>query len=100
MQRKIEGWWRILCISALFCLGINVQAQSLNDLMGKPLNDKALQEFISQLDSEPVESFIPFRKSYKLSYTKAGIELEFNADLSLYQVNLFDSGVYLWKVYW
>jgi hypothetical protein len=69
-----------------------VQAQGIEQLLGKSYNDQQVQEFLSGLNGEALESFIPFRRVYKLSYKEDGVELEFNSDMSLFQVNLYDSG--------
>ena len=84
---------RLYILTTVVLLFINSTiAQNVEQLIGRAFNDTEVQAFIDQLDSEPIESFIPFRKSYLLSFTENGVELEFNSDMSLYQVNLYDSG--------
>ena len=80
----------ILVISSVL-FGIQVQAQNTL-LLGQALNSDAVQEFINELGTEPVESFLPYRRVYKLSYPASGVELEFNTDMSLYQISFYDSG--------
>lgn len=68
------------------------QAQSIKDIIAKGFNSDEIQTTIKEFNGKQVESFIPFRKSYLLSYPQSGVELEFNPDMSLYQISLYDSG--------
>lgn len=88
---------KILLVLLSFCMISTSWAIDLEKMIGKPLNDKELHSFISQLEGKRIESFLPFRKAYILSYPKEGIELEFNSNMSLYQVSLYDSGFTFFK---
>lgn len=65
----------------------------LEQLMGLPYNSPTISELRDNFETKkPVESFLPFLKVYKLDYLEDGIFMEYNSDISLYRIALFDSG--------
>ena len=83
-------------ISYILCLTFAVfsaRAQSLEKLMGMPYTHPELTSLISEFVSDSAEeSFLPYLKVFKVNYPKDGIYLEYNSDIALYRVALFDSG--------
>lgn len=84
---------RIFILTTFLVFGfMPLQAFDVTEMVGKPFNNKELSRFVASLEGKKIESFLPFRKAYILSFPDEGIELEFNSDMSLYKVNLYDSG--------
>lgn len=74
-------------------VSLSVHGEDLTSLIAKPLNYEGTQNLITSFDDgEAIESFIPFNRIYKLTYMGEGIEMEFNADMALVQINLYANG--------
>lgn len=91
MIKKIRSRsWLWIAVS-LVTLTLN--AQSPDFLLGLPYNSPELTKLILQFeDKTPTESFLPFQQTYKQDYFKEGISMEYNSDISLFRVKLYDSG--------
>jgi hypothetical protein len=85
-------------ISAAFFLilltSISTQAQTTNDLLGKSLNSPEVQQFIAthSNNQEPKEILQANIKTYTIDCKAGGVSLEFNANMALYRVVMYDSG--------
>ncbi|MGB1038967.1 MAG: hypothetical protein ACPGYY_09995, partial [Bacteroidia bacterium] len=67
--------------------------QSPENLLGLTYNSLEISKLIGAFNTDnPEESFMPYQKVYKLDYPKDGIYMEFNSDVALYRVALYDSG--------
>lgn len=90
IKKIISRSWLWIAVS-LVTLTLN--AQSPDFLLGLPYNSPELTKLILQFeDKTPTESFLPFQQTYKQDYFKEGISMEYNSDISLFRVKLYDSG--------
>ncbi|MBR9917113.1 hypothetical protein GYB29_05390 [bacterium] len=71
--------------------GFQASAQDVHQLLGKAINDREVDNFISELQDYE-ESFLPYAKIYKITSWSSGVELEFNSDFVVSKVSLYDSG--------
>ena len=61
--------------------------------MGKPYTYASVYKYIQNLKNDsPVESFLPYLRILKLDYLRSGVSMEFNTDIVLSKISLFDSG--------
>tara|TARA_B100001063_G_C16768054_1_gene559865 strand:+ start:535 stop:1692 length:1158 start_codon:yes stop_codon:yes gene_type:complete len=68
-------------------------AESPEKLLGKPYTYASVYKYIQNLkNNSPVESFLPYLRILKLDYLKSGVSMEFNTDIVLSKISLFDSG--------
>lgn len=83
-----------------FCITtLNVNAQAPELLLGLPYNSQEVTQLVSSFNNKkPTESFLPFQQIYKQDYFEDGIAMEFNSDISLYRIKLYDSG-YTYQAY-
>ena len=73
--------------------------QSAEKLLGLPYNSPEITSLRGTFITENAkESFLPFLKVYQLDYEEDGISMEFNSNISLYRIALYDSG-YTYKTY-
>ena len=83
-------------LSTLFFAALvwySAKAVEPQELLGLPYTDPLLSELRSSFQTvEPVESFLPFLKVYKIDYQQDGFAAEYNSDVALYKIALFDSG--------
>ncbi|MBT8326265.1 MAG: hypothetical protein KJP21_00995 [Bacteroidia bacterium] len=85
--------YRVLLLVASFVVLSNVTAQSPLTYLGKGLNSLEVVNYTSKLErNETIESFLPFQKTYKLDYLSSGATLEYNSDMGLYRISMYDSG--------
>ena len=74
-------------------------AQSPEKLLGKPLTSAPISKYIKSIENEkPIESFLPYLRILKLDYLQSGLSMEYNTDIVLSKISLFDSG-YTYKRY-
>lgn len=74
-------------------LHFNVFSQTPEQLLGKPYTSIKITDFLRSIDAQkPTESFLPYLRLYKMDYYAKGISMEYNTDISLYQIALYDSG--------
>ena len=97
MNNTTRFTFLLLTVSIFFtsvCYG-----QSPEKLLGQPYNSPELTKLRSTFQStEGKETFLPYLKIYKLDYVEDGIVTEYNSDISLFRVALYDSG-YTYKAY-
>lgn len=75
------------------------KAQSPEQLLGQPYISLETKQFLSSLNTtKPTEEFLPYLRLYKQNYAEDGMALEFNSDIALYRIMLYDSG-YAYKQY-
>ena len=68
-------------------------AQSPEKLLGKPLTSSSISEFMKSFKNDkPVESFLPYLRILKLDYLQSGLSMEYNTDIALSKISLYDSG--------
>lgn len=61
--------------------------------MGMPYTHPELTSLRNKFKTDSAEeSFLPYLKVFKVDYPQDGIYLEYNSDIALYRVALFDSG--------
>ena len=89
---KARGSAVLIVLFSLLAAAQSARAADPSTLVGKVINHPDLQSWMTTLGADPTESILPFRKAYRLSYPKAGVELEFNSNLALYQIVLYDKG--------
>ncbi len=84
---------RVSLVALSLILFMGVEAQSPLTYLGKGLNSMEVSQYTSKLDkNETIESFLPFQKTYKLDYLSSGATLEYNSDMGLYRISMYDSG--------
>jgi hypothetical protein len=87
---------RLLLIALGLTLFLNSTAQKAPtplEALGKGLNSVEVSNFTSSFNHDKrVESFLAFLKTYKLDYLEDGVTLEYDAQMSLYKIVMFDSG--------
>ncbi len=68
-------------------------AQSPEKLLGKPLTSEPISKFIkSNVNNKPIESFLPYLRVLKLDYLQSGLSMEYNTDIVLSKISMYDSG--------
>ncbi len=84
---------RLLVIAICSLVLSQANAQNILNALGKGLNTQEVDLVMKKLDHErKVESFLPYNKTYKLDFLNDGVVLEFDGQLGLYKITLFDSG--------
>ena len=68
-------------------------AQSPEKLLGKPLTSEPISKFMkSNVNNKPIESFLPYLRVLKLDYLQSGLSMEYNTDIVLSKISMYDSG--------
>lgn len=83
---------RIFILISIFYIYTNSQAQSPLTYLGTSYNNPAYVQFLNTLKGSYEEAFLPYLKTYKQTYVKAGAVVEYNSDLAVYRLTLYDSG--------
>lgn len=75
-----------LTVCALFAVAQNPIA-----ILGQSLNSDLVQTFVADF-GEAEEEFDVNQKKYVMNFPDAGVKIDFNSDMVVYQVYLYDSG--------
>lgn len=71
----------------------NVAAQSSEQILGKPYVALETTAYIDALTTEkPEEVFLPYLQLYRQSYYADGLSIDYNSDVAVYRIMLYDSG--------
>ena len=90
---------RIFQITLIILFAITSNAQSVESYLGQAYNSKELTKLRSKLSvNTSIESFLPYQKIYKVEYPDNGLVMEYNTNLTLFRISLYDSG-YAYKQY-
>lgn len=85
-------------IKNIFFLGAillfsQAKAQSVEDILGHTFVADETTNFIKKLSTAtPEEEFLPYQRMYRQNYFADGISLDYNSDIAVYRVMLYDSG--------
>lgn len=91
MKRRRTAY--ITSLFFLLTLCTSAWAQSPQSFLGKTYNSMAVTSLLQTFKTDSaVESFLPYQKAYHIDYPQDGIYMDFNSDISLYRIALFDSG--------
>ena len=84
---------KIILVLALSFFSRYAIAESPEKLLGKPYTSSSISNYIKLFQNDkPIESFLPYLRILKLDYLKSGISMEYNTDIVLSKISLYDSG--------
>ena len=84
---------KIILILALSFFSRSAIAESPEKLLGKPYTSSSISNYIKPFQSDKtIESFLPYLRILKLDYLKSGISMEYNTNIVLSKISLYDSG--------
>ena len=83
---------RAFILLFLFSASNSLRGQSSLSYLGTSYNNEQLSTFLKSLEGKQEEAFLPYLKTYKQTYLRGGIIVEFNSDMALYRLTMYDSG--------
>jgi hypothetical protein len=95
INKKINRAWSVLLLASI---SVVVTAQEPQELLGLPYNSPGVTALIESYNSPMQEEFLPLVKIYRQDYFDAGVSLDYNSDIALYRIAMFDSG-FRYKAY-
>jgi hypothetical protein len=82
-----------LFLAVSLLLLYRADAQTSDKILGQPYVALETTDFLLNLSTnKPSEEFLPYLRLYRLSYYQDGISIDFNSDIAVYRVSLYDSG--------
>lgn len=72
---------------------IELSGQTPEKVLGEPYVSLSVTTFINSLSTnKPEEEFLPYLRLYRQTYFDDGISIDYNSDIAVYRILLYDSG--------
>ncbi len=90
MLKKYKSY---LFILVSVCYLAELRGQTPEKILGEPYVSQSTTAYINSLSTnKPEEEFLPYLRLYRQNYYDDGISIDYNSDIAVYRILLYDSG--------